>query len=184
MDTFMQEAARMALQQAGTSAVSNYIQSIAGNTALLANAAAVPQAIGTPFGYYTEDQRPIETQKPDGSRANGSWAAAAPFEVCSSLYHLGQADRYTGRSHLLYHLRVSFGALAQCSSNEDPMEQEDDILESVRLEIGSSLYNVPLHRALSPSVDRRTSKLIVLVACLFYPHQMLANTRHEWCGAR
>lgn len=75
----MQEAARMALMTAGSTAVSNYIQSIAGNTALLANAAAVPQAIGTPFGYYTEDQRPIQTQQADGSRGNGSWAAAAPF---------------------------------------------------------------------------------------------------------
>jgi len=63
LDKFMQEAARGALNQAGATAVSNYIQSIQGNAALLANAAAVPQAIGTPFGYYAEDQRPIQTQQ-------------------------------------------------------------------------------------------------------------------------
>jgi len=84
--TFMQEAARMATQQAGAQAVGNYLQTINSNAALLANAAAVPQAIGTPFGYWADDVRPMQTQYPDGSRNDGPWAAAAPFEAALIYY--------------------------------------------------------------------------------------------------
>lgn len=77
----MQEAAQMALKQAGNTAVSDYLQSIDGNAAALTTAATVPQAIGTPFGLFTDDLRPIQTHDSLGRRDSGSWAVAAPFEV-------------------------------------------------------------------------------------------------------
>jgi hypothetical protein len=60
------------LSTARASAFQSFASEAATNQALIANAAAVPQAIGTGFGYTIHDLRSI---------GNGEWAASAPMEA-------------------------------------------------------------------------------------------------------
>jgi hypothetical protein len=60
------------LSTARGSALQSFASEVATNQALITNAAAVPQAIGTGFGYTIHDLRSI---------GNGEWAASAPMEA-------------------------------------------------------------------------------------------------------
>jgi len=62
----------MPLSQARASALQSFASDAANNAALINSAAAVPQAIGTGFGYTIQDLRTI---------GNGQWAASAPMEA-------------------------------------------------------------------------------------------------------
>ena len=62
----------MPLSQARASALQSFASDAANNAALITSAAAVPQAIGTGFGYTIQDLRSI---------GNGEWAASAPMEA-------------------------------------------------------------------------------------------------------
>lgn len=55
---------------ASSRAVSDWISNNSNNADAISNAAKVPQAISPAFGFFVEDQRPIQ-----------SWAIAAPFEA-------------------------------------------------------------------------------------------------------
>lgn len=62
----------MPLSQAQASALQSFAADAANNAALITSAAAVPQAIGTGFGYTIQDLRTI---------GNGQWGASAPMEA-------------------------------------------------------------------------------------------------------
>jgi hypothetical protein len=62
----------MPLSQARASALQSFASNAANNAALINSAAAVPQAIGTGFGYTIQDLRTI---------GNGQWGASAPMEA-------------------------------------------------------------------------------------------------------
>ena len=115
MNTLLEQAASRALKPAGSQAVQNYLQSITGDAAALANAAAVPQAIGNPFSYYSEDLRPVQTHKADGSRDEGSWAAAAPFEAALIYYMIFSFHltiwHFAARGKAGWHKKTTFWTL-------------------------------------------------------------------------
>ncbi|KAK9896047.1 hypothetical protein P389DRAFT_73734 [Cystobasidium minutum MCA 4210] len=72
---FMKRFAEQVVQQASTSALAQYVESIQTNTTALSLLAQVPQAVSTPFSLYQEDVRPIN-----------QWAVAAPFEAALIYY--------------------------------------------------------------------------------------------------
>jgi len=69
------------LSTARASALQSFASEAATNQALIANAAAVPQAIGTGFGYTIHDLRSI---------GNGQWGASAPMEA-ALIYFVGSS---------------------------------------------------------------------------------------------
>jgi len=74
------------LSEARASALQSFASEAANNAALITNAQAVPQAIGTGFGYTIQDLRTI---------GNGQWGSSAPMEA-ALIYFVSPSTRTKG----------------------------------------------------------------------------------------